>query len=170
VGAYARSGCDERINLIAPCKPIYRQSHRSWRACRKASVRSWPPVSHGVPSGDFPYAVVAATIGRGLDRQASASGVVMLGGTAGCCGRASTVRITSPLAIPASSASAQGGSTAPARDRAPRPALDELPIPSACCFSLARTWVRAAQIPVLERAPCARRRFLHQNRQIMQGS
>src|SRR6266849_4382538 len=38
----------------------YRQSHRSWRACRKACVRSWLPESHGVPSGDLPYAVVAA--------------------------------------------------------------------------------------------------------------
>src|ERR1700726_1962570 len=37
----------------------------------------------------------------------SASGVVMLGGGVGCRRRASTVRITSPLARPASSASAQ---------------------------------------------------------------
>jgi len=41
-----------------------------------------------------------------------ASGVVMLGGAVGCCRRASTVRITSPLAMPAPSASAQAASTA----------------------------------------------------------
>ena len=39
-------------------------------------------------------------------------GVVMLGGMAGCWRRASTARITSPLAMPASSASAQAASTA----------------------------------------------------------
>src|SRR5271163_4872905 len=43
----------------------------------------------------------------------SASGVVMLGGASGCRWRASTVRITSPLAMPAASASAQAASTAP---------------------------------------------------------
>src|ERR1700730_9013614 len=42
----------------------------------------------------------------------SASGVVMLGGVAGCWRRANTVRITSPLAMPASSASVQAASTA----------------------------------------------------------
>jgi len=36
----------------------------------------------------------------------------MLGGAAGCRRRASTVRITSALAMPASSASAQAASTA----------------------------------------------------------
>jgi hypothetical protein len=42
----------------------------------------------------------------------NASGVVMPGGAVGCRWRASTVRITSPLAMPAPNASAQAVSTA----------------------------------------------------------
>jgi hypothetical protein len=45
-----------------------------WRACRRASVRSWLRGSHGVPSGELSYAVVAPAIGHGFDLQAQRVG------------------------------------------------------------------------------------------------
>ena len=113
---------DERINLIAPGKTFAGNSHRSWHACRRASVRSWLPESHGVPSGDLPYAVVAATIGHGFDLQAKRIG---RGDAGRHCGL-SPARQHGQDHIAASDAGIQcfgagGIDRTQARDRAPRP-------------------------------------------------
>ena len=113
---------DERIESRRAGPGPCRRSRRSWRACRKASVRSWPPESHGVPSGDLPYAVVAATIGRGFDLQAKRVGR----GDAGRRHGLPPARQHGQDHIAAGDARLQrfgagGLRRRPARDRAPRP-------------------------------------------------
>ena len=81
---------------------------------------------------------------------------------------ASTARITSPLAMPASSASVQAASTAPTPWSNTAPStLTNCWSPSACCFSFLRNWATPdGRSQSLNGAPLPRALGLHQNRQV----
>src|SRR5258708_4939245 len=113
VGAFGSDQAgDERINLIAPGKAFTSNLVEAGAHAVKLQF------AHGLQNlMAFHQAIFLMLSSRpqsaaGSIFRRSASGVGMLGGNGGCRPRASTGRITSPLAMPASNASAHATSTA----------------------------------------------------------
>src|SRR5665213_1114083 len=113
VGAFGPDQAgDERINLVTPGKTL------AGNLIEAGAHAVELQFAHGFQNlvafhqAIFLLLSLRPQSARGSNFRRSASGVVMLSGAAGWRRRASTIRITSPLAMPAASASAQAASTA----------------------------------------------------------